>query len=391
MDAVVRQIDRPAESIPRGPESRLGYRPELDGLRGIAILLVMAFHLGGWPRGGELGVDLFFVLSGFLITTLLLEEWDARGSVSLRQFYLRRYFRLFPALAVFIAFFVITVILFANDAVQMRLTGAVFGLTYTSNWVMAFNLPYPEWEIPHLWTLGIEEQFYLLWPPVLVVFLRRRWGARQTMWLLFGIIVAVLAWRSYLYLQGADLSRLKFATDTRIDQLLVGCLAASVFAIRAREGTSRSPVLMAAGVVAGLFVVWQVAVFDLRSAWTLTLGQTVFAAAAALLVYACVRGTMPVLTRALSARALVFIGTISYSLYLWHFSAKGFVERLLGVGSWQAIALEVTFAFIAAVGSYYVVERRFLRHRREHGRLSHTKTDVEASGTPAPLDVRPAA
>jgi peptidoglycan/LPS O-acetylase OafA/YrhL len=367
-------------TTPNATTSRLGYRPELDGLRGIAIIIVVAIHASGWPRGGLLGVDIFFTLSGFLITTLLLEEWLAHGSISLRDFYLRRYYRLFPALFVLLATYAMFVVAFSDAGVGMRLRGAGFGITYIANWVMAFNRPFPEWEIGHLWSLAVEEQFYLLWPAMLVLVLRGVLRGvpdlRRAAWVILALIVVVIVWRTFLDLRGVDDSRLYFGTDARFDELLIGCLAGTLFVSR-KSGTSRRLPLALGGAAGAAFLGWRIFEPNLRSVWSFKIGFTMFALATALVIYACVTDSFPVLKRALSARWLVFVGGISYSLYLWHVSADLFVERLVHLEGAASIVVEAALAVVVACASYYLIELPFLRRRRAHQRLRATKSDVE--------------
>lgn len=153
---------------------RLSYRPELDGLRGISILLVFVHHFyHPVLPGGFLGVDIFFVLSGFLITSLLLQEWDSKGSINLRDFYIRRALRLMPALlalvlvlGVFAAFFL------SGDGALLTYQGIWLTLSYVSNWLYAFHYVSPNNPLGITWSLAIEEQFYLLWPVILRFVLR---------------------------------------------------------------------------------------------------------------------------------------------------------------------------------------------------------------------------
>jgi peptidoglycan/LPS O-acetylase OafA/YrhL len=360
--------------------SRLGYRPELDGLRGVAILLVLLIHTLGQPRGGLLGVDVFFTLSGFLITTLLLEEWRARASISLGQFYLRRFFRLFPALAVLIACYVAYALVFSSDHLGMRVRGAIIALAYSSNWVMAFNMPFPEREIGHLWSLAVEEQFYLLWPAILLLMLKSGLRLRGIRWTVLGMIVIVLGWRTFLDIHGVDDSRLYFGTDTRFDQLLIGCLAGIMFVARARDQAG-SRALMLGGLGGAVFLLWRSFEPNLQSAWSFKIGPTLFASATALVIYACVTESFPLLERALRLRWLVFVGTISYSLYLWHVLSNLLVTRVLHVSHWRTVVFQMAFAFLAACASYYVVELPFLRRRKAHQRLRSTKADMEGGRT----------
>ncbi|HET9720708.1 MAG TPA: acyltransferase, partial [Solirubrobacteraceae bacterium] len=161
-------------NLPRAgvaPPRRLGRRPVLDGLRGVAVLLVIAEHTG-LLHNGFLGVDVFFVLSGFLITTLLLEEFQRAGRISLRGFYARRARRLVPALLVAVAAFLVISAAADQSGFGDDVLAAAAGVTYITNILMALT---PTWlpAVGHLWSLGAEEQFYLLWPVVLIAAIRR--------------------------------------------------------------------------------------------------------------------------------------------------------------------------------------------------------------------------
>jgi peptidoglycan/LPS O-acetylase OafA/YrhL len=367
--------------MPQNPaDSKLGYRPELDGLRGIAIILVLLVHAFNWPRGAFIGVDIFFALSGFLITTLLLEEWQQRGSISLRDFYLRRYYRLFPALAVLIFFYLLYVAFFVSTDVGMRIWGAGFGITYTANWVQAFEQPFPNKEIGYLWTLAIEEQFYLVWPAVLIFLLRRRLGPRGMVWALFGLIGVLVAWRNVLIHNAVGGTRIYFGTDTRFDELLVGCLAGALYVARpVRRIGSRW--LKAATFAAGLFLLYRILMPDPWDYWSQRISLTLVAVATVVVIYTCVTGSFPLLTRALSFKWLVFLGTISYSLYLWHVPASLFMREVAHLSGWRLVVSATVLALTAACGSYYLVERTFLKRRRAHERLGATKADLEGEIT----------
>ncbi|MGI8547896.1 MAG: acyltransferase family protein, partial [Gemmatimonadaceae bacterium] len=194
----------------------LGYRPELDGLRAVAVLGVMVFHSGVALTGGFLGVDMFFVLSGFLITALLMEEWQTGGSISLRAFYARRAIRLLPALLGVLAVLWLAV-LFLGDrfktspAIMLSTTGYTLG--YMANWVMALHLD--EWPTPlgHFWSLAVEEQFYLIWPVLLVTALTLRAPRWLPIAALSVAILAIGAWRAWLWRSGAGFDRVFYATD----------------------------------------------------------------------------------------------------------------------------------------------------------------------------------
>jgi peptidoglycan/LPS O-acetylase OafA/YrhL len=363
-----------------GSASRLGYRPELDGLRGIAIILVLFAHAFDWPRGSFIGVDMFFALSGFLITTLLLEEWAMYGSISLRHFYLRRYYRLFPALVVVIAIYVLYVLLFVNDGTGIRLRGAGFGVTYMANWGQAFK-PFPQAQpdTGYLWTLAIEEQFYLIWPALLILLLRLGAGVRGTQWALFGMIVAVVAWRNLLIFHGADPNRTYFGTDTRFDELLLGCLAATFYVSRRRESERARWLAMCAAIGSVLFLLYRIFKLNQWTFWTVRITLTFVAIATALIIYGCVTDSLPMLTRVLSAKWLVFVGVISYSLYLWHVPTDIFLRDVARLSGWPLAVSEFGLAFAAAYGSYVLVERPFLKRRKAHQRLRDTKAEMEGT------------
>ena len=174
----------------------LPHLPGLDAVRAIAVAAVLLFHLPGRPLvGGFLGVDVFFVLSGFLITSLLLLEVSSSGGIAFGKFYLRRARRLLPALFFMLAGTGVLVLLFARDAAAQFRTDVLAAITYTSNWwYIVDERSYFEAAgrpplLQHLWSLGVEEQFYLVWPIVLLL-LYRRWGRRGVLW---GAVAGVVA------------------------------------------------------------------------------------------------------------------------------------------------------------------------------------------------------
>jgi peptidoglycan/LPS O-acetylase OafA/YrhL len=224
--------------------------PALNGLRGLAVMGVVAYHLQiGWARGGYLGVDLFFVLSGFLITTLLLEEWVGTGRVNLVAFWGRRARRLLPALFLVVlalALYLVCNALFggpgANGLIDLSgLRGdALATLLYVNNWhlIFAHQSYFAQFSTPsplqHTWSLAIEEQFYLVWPPVLLVLLKygrrgwRRVGVTLTVALGVGSSVLMAA----LFHPGVDPSRIYYGTDTRLFDLMAGATVAFLAAAR---------------------------------------------------------------------------------------------------------------------------------------------------------------
>lgn len=322
---------------------RLSYVPALDGLRGVAIALVVAFHYFGFPPGGSDGVDLFFVLSGFLITTLLLEERAGTGTVRLAAFYTRRVRRLIPALLAMLAAFSVIAAFKGIDPLPQL---GRFGF-YTGNLIRAYFDPHGQSTssgLGHLWSLAEEEQFYLVWPLLLLLLAR----TRRLLLLTGAIAIALIAYRAVLVLDGASLIRIFYGPDTRADGLLIGALLAII--------RQRCVVRIPAGAIPWLLAAATVAVVvpaGVRG-WPLVVLPG-FELVCAGMIAAAVGGSA--ITGPLEWSPLVFLGKISYSLYLWHYMiwwALGFHRPLL------ALAISLTCSWF----SYRFVEQRFRRPRR---------------------------
>jgi peptidoglycan/LPS O-acetylase OafA/YrhL len=295
--------------------------PALDGLRAIAILLVLGAH-AGWLPGGTLGVDLFFVLSGFLITSVLLSEYRA-GSVSLRGFYVRRAARLLPGLWLLLAAYVAYAVI-GHGAVgtPTHIAGAaLIGFTYVANFFAATWSPDQARYLMHLWSLAQEEQFYLVWPVVLIWLLRRCTDPRRVLTVLGAIVVAVTVERWVLLEFGASTFRISFAPDTNIDSLCIGCAAALLWAHHPGLRVDRRVVALAVGYV--LFAVMVVPrLVEPERAHILTVASPVYPIASAAIIVAAATGSA--VARALSPRPLRYLGRISYGVYLWHFPLMHF-------------------------------------------------------------------
>ncbi len=363
--------------------TRLGYRPALDGVRGVAISIVVAFHAFGWPGEGTLGVDLFFVLSGFLITTLLLEEHATTGAISIRAFYRRRARRLLPALFVMLAPFLLLAAVTAAVTASFRLqvfVGVGAALTYTSNIVVAADASAVPAGLIHLWSLAAEEQFYIAWPLCLLVLLRLG-GLRLVGRALAVMLAFALVYRLQLIVRGASIERLYYAPDTHADSLLIGCAFGCYFA------RGRLPRIIASerprkvSVVVTLMLIVAAAVLldrvPPRLAYGTQLLPTGFAIAAGVFIVCVALGGSAV-ARALSVRPIVFLGRISYSLYLWHLPllvAFAGVHRDVGLRTIAAVAAAV----VLAIASRYCIELPFLA-RRVHA----TNENVQAAPVVAP-------
>lgn len=365
----------PSPLEPRERVAELGYRPALDGLRALAIVAVLLYHTGGLLPGGTVGVDLFFVLSGFLITTLLLEERSATGSLSLRSFYHRRVIRLLPALVVLLAVFLLLSAVVAT-AVQgslgKDLFGVVAGIGYFSNIAMTAEpttISMPA-ELRHLWSLAAEEQFYLVWPVVLCFVLR---GRVRVALIVVGAGAVLMSARQFqLYADGASWERIGFGIDTRNVSILAGCMLALLLALPGRPRLEKAAWLgppAAACVVAFFFVDFGRQLF----AGPLI----VFAICCAMLILGVLDGRSP-LARALSLSPIVFVGRLSYSLYLWHFPVFVILEvNKPGVVPAAVPAIAITVAL--ALASYYLIEVPFLRRKPQRRAITRSAQRAPAA------------
>lgn len=344
---------------------RLGYRPPLDGLRGVAILCVLAVNSGlSFFQGGFMGVDIFFVLSGFLITTLLAEEWSDRGMISLKNFYMRRALRLLPGLILLLIACCLYGLFFQSPAMRTStFKEAGWVLFYCANWML--TVEHAVGSLDHAWSLSVEEQFYLLWPLGLCLLLRSG-VKRERILLLLGLLVAAsLAWRALLWRHGVHYLRLYYGSDTRADALLVGSALGLMFywrflpAGRSARMDSRMLVWLS------VFCLLAVGIFLGHDAPALYGGGfTVIALASAVLLLEVVVFPDASAARGLSFPALVWMGRISYSLYLWHYPVFEALrpQRFAALG-WNPVLVHgVRFAavFAAASFSYYLVEQPFL-------------------------------
>jgi peptidoglycan/LPS O-acetylase OafA/YrhL len=365
----------------------LGYQPSLDGLRAVAVGLVVLLHYAGWPPGGGLGVDLFFVLSGFLITVLLLEEWRRFKSIALGRFYARRGLRLLPALAVLLAVYLVLLPFVQSES----LADFAYAATYTTDIALVFGAHTGQHLSP-LWSLSVEEQFYLVWPLALILLLRRSVGLRT----IFGVTAA--------FAIGIFVTRYAFTSDeppldaavwaTRFDAIFVGCCLGLVYSSPLRTRllrTASSTVVLAASL--GL------------SAWLVVTGSEpgiatrtfAFALAGGVLVAASIAGAQTVAQRSvarfLSTPPFVFIGRISYAIYLWHlpilvwFIDAGLQAELGRV--WTRVAAGAALLVVATL-SYYLVEQPFLRQKWKLARVpTHDVSLHEAQRTARQAQIDP--
>ena len=353
--------------------ARLAHLPALDGLRGLAVVAVLLFH-GGWAgaAGGFLGVDVFFVLSGFLITSLLLSEQRSTGTIALRRFWSRRARRLVPALLVVVAAVAAAAPLFDPSAMVGLRGDALAALAHVANWrfvaegadyFVRTSAPSP---LNHLWSVAIEEQFYVVWPLVVLVLARRRRAARWVGLVAAGGAAASATAMVLLHGAGADVSRLYYGTDTRAHTVLIGAAAAALLAPRGRGASSptaaRWPravrlLLGAAAISAGVNLLAGVALVEGGEAWLYDGGLPLFSMAAAILIVHVVLIPDGLVAKVLGLGPLGGLGRLSYGLYLWHwplFLLLTAARTGLSGGALLAVRLAATLAL--AFASYRLLE-----------------------------------
>jgi peptidoglycan/LPS O-acetylase OafA/YrhL len=337
--------------------SGLTHNPALDGIRAVAVLAVIGVHTNVphmWA--GYLGVDVFFVLSGFLITSLLQAQ-AANGGIALRAFYLRRARRLYPALLTMLALYLAIFPWFVNGHHVRDVLIAAF---YLSDYAMAF------WHAPqiigHTWSLSVEEHFYLLWPFVVLGLSRIR-TRRFVVYILVAAYIAATWWRiwSDLYI---GLIETFFRFDTRVSGLILGALLAYVPHLRHRLWALALPPLC--------FAVW----------WTAPGARpipTIFAelASAAAILW-CLSGS----AKPLTWRPLTYLGTISYGIYLYHWPVAWVVRDLLGLPWQQELTVTILTAIPLAHYSHGYIESRFMRQPQL--RSAKVSADAELDRAPIP-------
>ncbi|HEY0318718.1 MAG TPA: acyltransferase family protein [Solirubrobacterales bacterium] len=356
--------------ISRPEDSRFPYLPGIDALRALAVLAVFFYHSGvGWMPGGFLGVDLFFVISGYLITSLLLREFRSGGAVHLGRFWLRRAKRLLPAVGVMIALTMVVAAIVEPDRIDALRGDALASLAYFANWHFIFSDQsyFEQFQRPslftHLWSLSVEEQFYLFWPLVFAAGMKL-FGRRR---LLFGVLAGalgsvVLAW--ILFDPGSDASRIYYGTDTHAVGLLAGVALALVWSPielrRRRSGPLVGPILDAVGVLALAYVVLsflRVHDYDLA----LYHGGYLWLAIVVALLLAAMAHPAARLGTLVGSPPVLWLGLRSYSFYLWHWPVLALTRPGLDVELSRGILIPLQLAFVLLLAdlSYRFVELPF--------------------------------
>ncbi|MFG6475453.1 acyltransferase family protein [Microbacterium sp. P06] len=376
--------------------SRTPVRRDIQGLRALAVVAVVLAHLIGWPRGGFAGVDVFFVVSGFLITGLLLRELSTTGRISLRDFYARRIRRILPAaILVLLAVAVAAFFVFNRTRADRTLWDAVAAFALVANWRFAaegtdyFHAADAVSPLQHFWSLSVEEQFYLVWPGLLlllVLFLpaaARRTGAARGVVAAAALVIVAASGGWAMVQTAADPTVAYFSTATRAWELGLGALVAVAAPVLGRLPAALRWVM---GWVGGAAVVWSFFVLD-PDTMPFPAPWAILPVGAAVLVIAGGVGGDPrqrhlfPLTNPIS----VFVGDLSYSLYLWHFPVIVFAAVLLPVGA-EATPVIAAAIVVLSVSAYFLVEQPLHRSpwlRRKGGREA-VSADAAVPTAPSP-------
>jgi peptidoglycan/LPS O-acetylase OafA/YrhL len=341
-------------------------------------LTVVGFHARAqWFPGGYIGVDIFFVMSGFLITKILLAERELKGYVSVRSFYVRRALRLLPALllvctAVTLAFLLMPGVTHRSAT----LLGALTALTYTSSIVLAADLSDLGWMI-HTWSLSVEEYFYLVWPFLLIV--GTAWGARRWKTLVVSVTAAAIAYRFLApAVFGWSVQRVAYAADTRAEQLFVGCSLAVLLSVARRKIPVWIVLLSGLSLAAMVLLPGRI-----TSDLYLYGGSSLVAIMAAVVIAGLAQQPAGLLARLLALKPLIWIGQRSYGIYLWNLPIIAVIAATSLSENLQLV-VKIALTFLVPAISYRWVERPFLRLKAR--RAEHESTATAAKTREGPID-----
>ncbi len=349
------------------------YLPSIDSLRAIAVIAVIIYHIdANYLPGGFLGVDLFFVLSGYLISSLIIKEYKSTGTVNLYNFYVRRARRLLPAVYFMITVVLIIITLFNGVLLKKSYLDALFGYIYSSNWWYIFHkLDYfdsfgSQSPFKHLWSLAIEEQFYMFFPLIFLIFNRKSKSNNSNSKLNKNFIYVVLSLilvsliAHILLFDINNINRIYFGTDTRAFSLLVGVVGAILYPMdRLSERTTKKD-NMIYSIVSLVSILVLIGIMINTSEYNTWLyrGGFLLVAILGLIVIISSGKQHTLMSKLLSFKPIVFIGKISYSLYLWHFPVLVLTTPVSEIGNPNIffVILRIILTFVLAIMSYVFVE-----------------------------------
>jgi peptidoglycan/LPS O-acetylase OafA/YrhL len=364
--AVARRRSRPRKDVLRltsTPREFFGRTPGLDGIRAVAVLTVILFHTSvlrffqtPWLPGGHAGVDLFFVLSGFLITSLLLRELADNGHIRLLAFWGRRVLRLYPALVVVLAASTLYVSV-RHENMGAQLTSVASGAFYVANWRAIWGWAGNS-DLGHLWSLSIEEQFYIFWPPVLILLIALKTRVSVVVTMLVAAIALVVVHRQMLIQSKYPDLFMELRTDCKVDTLLIGCLAAILWTYGFLP--YRRHLTNAAATIALIYIVWDVRNVD-PTIHSYEVWRILFPVSGVAVILALIGGTW-FARWFFELRPMRAIGRVSYGLYLWHLPV--FLIMLRIQPRWNSnvtILVALSIAVAGTLASWFLVEKNALR------------------------------
>ena len=348
---------------------KMRYMPGLDGLRAIAVLGIIIYHLNKkWLTGGFLGVDTFFVISGFLITSLLLKEYEETGVINLKDFWLRRIKRLLPAVLALLIIVGLATLIFQPDNIVKVKHDIIASIFYVSNWwYIAKDVNYFEqfsfMPLKHLWSLAIEEQFYLFFPAILITLLltlKKKRNVAIIFWIISLISLLLMVIISQLHINH---SRVYFGTDTRLQTLLLGVLLAFIwppFKLKAQPPKTLKAVIDTAGIIGIAFLILLFFIVGDEDDWIYNSGFYIISAMSLLIIASVVHPTTLV-SKVLGNPLFIYIGKRSYSLYLWHFAVISFIHSYFIDGQIPVYVyvVDIILTVVLAELSYKYVETPF--------------------------------
>jgi peptidoglycan/LPS O-acetylase OafA/YrhL len=358
--------------MPRPAGSEMKYLPGLDGVRAIAVAAIVSYHLGApWLPGGLLGIGVFFTLSGYLITTILLTTWARRGDLDLRNFWLRRARRLLPALIMVLIVVLVATPVLDREVLPERGIEALAALFAVSNWttiasdvsdVQPFSSPGP---LDHLWSLAVQEQFYLLWPLLLLLLLKTLRGRLDRM-ALATLAMATVSFllMSLLAVPGFENLHAYQGTDAGVGGLLIGAALAMIWPTQLanRFSENRRNIVDLLGVLALAIIVAMFVLINENSPWLSRGGLLLLLLATAVLVGAAVHPAS-VVGPVLGVQPLRWIGERSYGIYLWHLPVVAFLPQgvLAGHPLLRASG-QIALIILLSALSWTVLENPIRRH-----------------------------
>lgn len=349
------------------------YLPSIDSLRALAVLAVIIYHVDvNYLPGGFLGVDLFFVLSGYLISSLIIKEYKKTGSLNLYNFYIRRARRLLPAVYFMITVVLVVMVMFNGVLLKKSHLDAIFGYIYSSNWWYIFHkLDYfdsfgSQSPFKHLWSLAIEEQFYMIFPLLFLLVngkKKTKDGSyklnRNFLYIILGVILVSLIAHIILF-DINNISRIYFGTDTRAFSLLVGVVGAILYPMDKLNTKITPQENLVYSVVSLISIAALITIMIYTSEYNTWLyrGGFLLVAILGIIIIISSGKQHTLMAKLLSFKPVVFIGKISYSLYLWHFPVLVLTTPVSEIGKPNIffVVLRVILTFILAIISYALVE-----------------------------------